>query len=130
MPRPVLNKEINPDTLDSYYWYRKELQSFAKELGLSQAGGKFAIHDRIGHYLRTGLVMLPGRSKVESKFDGNNEKLNLDTVITDNCKNVRLFFKQQPGAGFKFSIDFMNFMKDNVGATLADAIQYYLDRER
>ena len=54
MPRPTLAVDIDPEIFDSYYWYRSELEAFAKLLGLSRAGGKFDIHDRISEFLRTG----------------------------------------------------------------------------
>ena len=131
MARPELNTSIDAETFDSYYWYRQELQTLARELGISSAGGKFDIHDRISHYLRTGEALKPVRVKPTSDFDWATEPLSSDTVITDSYKsteNVRRFFKSRVGESFKFSIDLMNFIKDNQGATLADAVQYYKDR--
>ena len=131
MTRPELHTGIDADTFDSYYWYRNELQSLAKALGLSGEGGKFDIHDRISHYLRTGEKLKPERVKATSDYNWTTEQLSESTIITDsykNTENVRKFFKQQIGASFKFNIDLMNFMKDNQGATLADAVQFYNDR--
>ncbi len=132
MTRPELSEEINADTFDSYYWYRRELAKFAKALGLSSAGGKFDIHDRISHYLRTGEVLKPARHKATSGFNWSKEKLDNTTVITDSYKNnenVRRFFVAAIGESFSFNIDLMNFMKDNIGATLADAVKFYRQRE-
>lgn len=133
MPRPDLNEHIDADTFDSYYWYRHELAVFAKALGLSGAGGKFDIHDRISHYLRTGEIIKPVRRKPASDFNWSNETLSLNTLITDNYKNnnnVRRFFVSQLGESFSFNIDLMNFMKENIGSTLADAVAFYQERQR
>ena len=132
MPRPTLVANIDPEIFDSYYWYRSELEAFAKSLGLSRAGGKFDIHDRISIFLRTGQKSKPQKVKATSKFDWSTEALSLETVITDsykNSENVREFFKAQVGEGFKFYIDLMNFMTDNVGATLADAVDFHNERK-
>lgn len=131
--RPTLTADIEADTFDSYYWYREELEAFAKLLQLSSSGGKFDIHDRISHYLRTGEKIAPKSSKPTSQFDWSKEHLDEKTVITDSYKNnqnVRSFFKEHFGDSFAFSIDLMNFMKDNVGETLGDAVAFYRSIEQ
>lgn len=133
MAKPSLNPGIDADTFDSFYWYRHELQSLAKLLGLSSVGGKFDIHDRISYYLRTGEKLKPASKKPESTFNWATEPLSDSTVITDSYKNnenVRTFFKKKIGSAFKFNIDLMNFMKDNQGATLADAVLFYRSRQQ
>lgn len=67
-------------------------------------------------------------TKPLSKFDWHSAELTPETVITDsyrNSQNVRRFFKSQLGDGFKFNIPFMAWMKENVGATLAEACVAY-----
>ena len=86
MTRPSLSKDIDPDVFDSYYWYRSELETFAKLLKLSRSGGKFTIHDRISHYLRTGEKLKEKKVKPTSTFDWATETLTLETVITDSYK--------------------------------------------
>ncbi len=116
---------MDGETFDSYYWYLSELQDIARELGLSSSGGKFAIHDRISHYLRTGEILAEKAKKTDSKFDWTNETLYPTTVITDNYRNnpnVRRFFVKHLGPGFRFSITFMKWMKAHIGYTLGDAI--------
>lgn len=68
--------------------------------------------------------------KPTSSFDWKSESLTLDTVITDNYKNtqnVRVFFKNQVGADFKFNIEFMEWIRANSGKTLRDACVAFLD---
>lgn len=132
MARPELHSNIDPEVFDSYYWYRSELEDFAKTLGLSKAGGKFEIHDRISHFLRTGEKLKPQCIQPTSTFNWAQEPLSVDTIITDSYKsnaNVRAFFESYVGTSFAFSIDLMAFMKDNIGATLGDAIVYYKARQ-
>ena len=71
------------------------------------------------------LVIKKQTKKPKSNFDWNNQKLNIATVITDNYKNtenVRNFFVTQIGTHFSFNLKFMNWMKENTGKTLNEAI--------
>ncbi len=130
--RPVLDKTISLDAFKDFYWLKKELMVFCRAEGLSQQGGKIAIAERIEKYLGTGEKENPKRRRsilpevrTISKFDWSKEKLTPQTVIRNsykNTENVRAFFKEQLGAHFKFSVRFMNWMKDNVGKNLAEAM--------
>lgn len=126
--RPKLTKDISADDFKLNYWLKEELINFSRELGLSTSGGKIEISDRIQEYLETGRK-LPGNKKIACKaissFDWNNEKLTLQTLITDNYKNsenVRKFFIMHIGDNFRFNVEFMNWIKQNQGKNLADAI--------
>jgi hypothetical protein len=107
---------------------KEELIDFCRQEGLSRRGGKIEIADRIEHYLRTSskeASVKTQKSKPTSHFDWAAATLMLETVITDNYKNsenVRAFFQEQVDGKFKFNVKFMNWMKRNVGKTLADAV--------
>jgi len=125
--RPPLNKEISIDDFREFYWLKTELIEFCRQEGLRKQGGKIEVADRIEVYLRTGVRETAVKKKraPASKFDWNNEPLTLETVITDNYKNsenVRTFFQNQIDGTFKFNVAFMNWMKQNAGKTLADAL--------
>ncbi len=126
--RPNLTKDISLKDFQDFYWLKEELMAFCRAEGLRTSGGKIEIAQRIAHYLQTGEKKSPKlavKAKTSSKFDWNKEALTLETVITDNYKNsenVRAFFEQQIGKGFKFNVKFMNWMKANVGETLQAAI--------
>jgi len=116
--------------LKRWYWLKSELAAEAKRLGLRHSDGKFSILDRIAHFLDTGETSLPNdnRPGPKSKFDWHSAPLTPDTVITDsykNSQNVRRFFKSQLGERFKFTIGFMDWIRLNHGATLADAVVEY-----
>ncbi|MEM0977066.1 MAG: DUF6434 domain-containing protein [Pseudomonadota bacterium] len=128
--RPEITQITTSAELRRWYWYRSELESDCKRRKLKTAGGKFTLLERIAHFLDTGERTWPGDKTVptKSKFDWHGAPLSLETVITDsyrNSQNVRRFFKSQLGDDFKFNIPFMAWMKENVGATLAEACTTY-----
>lgn len=131
MDRPRLTKDITIKDFKDFYWLKAELVQFCKEIGIAYSGGKIEIAQCIQTYLESGTIIKSNdqkRNKTTSKFNWNNEKLTSETRITDNYKNtenVRDFFKQQIGQNFKFKVQFMNWMKNNVGKTLGDAVEQY-----
>lgn len=130
MKRPKLQKISSAEEFKNWYWLKEELISYCREVGIKTTGAKFEIAERIINYLNTGETQTNQKpdkliQKPTSKFDWKNEQLTVDTVITDNYKNnsnVRKFFLQQVGGKFSFSIDLMQWMKDNIGKTLGDAV--------
>jgi len=125
--RPPLNTHISPKDFREFYWLKKELMAFCKQEGLRTSGSKTEITERIIHFLETGKKeTYVSTSKPSSTFDWQQEALSLETVITDNYKNtenVRNFFEQELGKGFKFNVKFMNWMKSHVGKTLQEATE-------
>jgi hypothetical protein len=124
--RPNLNERISIKDFQDFYWLKNELTSFCREMGISGSGGKIEIANRIKRFLATGENVPHVRVSSLSKFDWNTEKLNAETVITDNYKNtenVRYFFKNTVGEKFKFNVQFMDWMKVSKGKTLADAAE-------
>ncbi len=128
--RPEIAAITTGAELKRWYWLKDELAAEAKRLGLKCSDNKFAILDRIAHFLDTGETSLPSDSKPGpgSSFDWHSAALTPETVITDsykNSQNVRRFFKAQVGDQFKFTIGFMDWIRLNHGATLADAVAEY-----
>ena len=125
--RPELTKNISAEDFADFYWLKAELLHFCRTEKLNIGGGKLELAKRIEKYLETGIreknTAAPKRTI--SKYDWNNEKLTLETIITDNYKNtenVRLFFVEQIGSKFKFNVMFMNWMKGASGKTLKQAV--------
>ncbi len=123
--RPDLNSQITAEEFRDFYWLKEELVEFCKAEGLDRRGGKIELADRIAHFLETGgKVNSRTPAKPKSDFDWGNAELTPKTVITDNYRNtenVRAFFKTTVGSKFRFTVKFMNWMKENVGATLEEA---------
>ena len=127
MDRPNLDKNISLKDFNDFYWLKQELTDFCRTVGISTSGGKNEVADRIRHYLSTSEVIKHEHKKTKksSKFNWDKEKLTRKTIITDNYKNgenLRSFFIRELGSHFSFNVIFMNWMKENVGKTLGDAI--------
>lgn len=130
--RPLIDTIATGAELRRWYWRKDELVPRARALGVKTTGGKFLILDRIAHCLDTGETVFPGDQTVKptSDFDWHAAPLDDATVITDsyrNTQNVRRYFKARLGEKFKFNIAFMEWMRANVGKSLADACAAYPD---
>ncbi len=111
--------------LQRWYWLKAELVDYCKAIEIPYTGNKSAITERIAHFLDTGKISQPVRQQVASNFNWAKEELRLETMITDsyrNGPNVRRFFSEHIGPKFRFNIAFMQWMKSNIGKTLADAV--------
>ncbi len=130
MERPNLDNNISLTDFKEFYWLKEELVEFCKKTGISTSGSKVELTNKIQHHFSTGKVVANFKKtqKVLSKFDWNNEPLNLMTVITDsykNTENVRAFFTKQIGSNFSFNVKFMKWMKENEGKNLNDALEHW-----
>lgn len=128
MKRPILNKHISLADFREFYWLKEELVAFCKELKIPSNASKIELTNRIVSFLENGYYQEVKKNILtpKSTFDWSSNTLLPSTLITDNYKNtenVRLFFEEQIGKKFHFSVIFMNWMKGNVGKTLADACE-------
>ena len=124
--RPDIASVTTGAELARWYWLKAELKDRAGALGLPRTGSKAEIADRLARFLDTGEVAAPQRRSAISRFDWAREALTPETVITDsyrNGPNARAFFEAHYGPGFAFNIAFMDWMRANVGRTLADAVE-------
>ncbi|MFT5133460.1 MAG: hypothetical protein ACI9SC_001932 [Gammaproteobacteria bacterium] len=65
-------------------------------------------------------------------FNWHSDTITESTLINrsyKNTQNVRRFFKSRCGDQFKFNRDFMQWMKEAEGKTMADAIGEWLNRQ-
>ncbi|MEO1445737.1 MAG: DUF6434 domain-containing protein [Cyanobacteria bacterium J06635_11] len=128
--RPAIESIESGEEFKRWYWLKEELVSYCRTLGLGTAGQKQVLTARIVTFLDTGKIVRPVSKKVTSTFDWSKETLTLGTRTTDsyrNSQNVRKFMKQQVGDRFAFSNEFMEWMRDNMGKTLADAVEFWID---
>lgn len=127
--RPNLTKDIAVQDFKDFYWLKKELTDFCGVVGLSKQGDKLTLTNRIETFLETGKIEKSNHrksKKAQSNFDWNTATLTLKTPLTDNYKNtenVRAFFEKEIGKQFKFNVQFMNWMKRNIGKNLGEAIE-------
>lgn len=126
--RPPINSINTSAELRRWYWLKAELVTYCREYRIPYSASKFELLDRIAYFLDTGDIPKTSHKKVTSSFDWKTEILTLDTVITDSYKstqNVRRFMTEHVGKHFSFNIEFMRWMKTNIGRTLGDAIDYW-----
>ncbi|WP_119165324.1 DUF6434 domain-containing protein [Algihabitans albus] len=138
--RPDLDRIADSASFRDWYWLKSELIIFCRNHGLRCAGSKAEIAERIVHHLDTGerdIPQTPGHDRQPgrraSRINWAHLEITPETVITDsytNGPNVRAFFRAQIGARFRFNIAFMNWMRDNCGRTMADAVEAWLRIER
>ena len=126
MKRPNALEIQSSDELRKWYWLKTELVMLSKCRGISSAGSKADLMDRLANELdgKKEANMILG--KATSKFNWATEELTCNTIITDSYKNgqnTRKFFKIHCGEKFSFSISFMTWMKKNTGKTLQDAVE-------
>ncbi|MFC4403896.1 DUF6434 domain-containing protein [Gracilibacillus xinjiangensis] len=122
--RPNLTKTIKVEDFQEYYWLKKELQQFCREHGISAAGSKVEIADRIVTFLKTGERKKPAR-KTRVAISSSNTELSLDTIIAENhrcSQQVRAFF-QSLIPNFHFSTHIQNYFKQNAGKTYRDVVE-------
>lgn len=128
--RPNLTKDIGIEAFDEYYWLKEELLTFCRENGISAAGSKVELANRIKFYLRTGEIQKPIR-KPSGNRNKKVENVSLETVITENhrcSQEVRAFFKTVL-PNFHFSTYIQNYFKTNIGKTYRDVVDAWNEEE-
>ncbi len=133
--RPAIERIKTGVEFERWYWLKAELLDYCRLRGLGTVGQKRELAARIVQYLDTGTVAKPQTKKVVSTFDWGKEPLTPRTKITDsyrNSQNMRQFMKAHAGEHFKFSNEFMEWMRGNEGKTLKDAIKFWrsLDQKK
>jgi Domain of unknown function (DUF6434)/SAP domain-containing new25 len=123
--RPNIENCTSGDEFRRWYYLKSELVDFAKTKRISVIGGKFEIAERIEAVLNSEPIPQAKKRHPISRFDWANASLHTELAITDNISfgpNVRGFFRRQIGPGFVCSSDFMDWVKENIGSTLSEAV--------
>lgn len=108
-----------------HYYLKEELIEFCRNTGLSTSGSKSDINERIIHYLRTGEALPP---VVRKNTADPPAVLSRGSKIEENVRcseKHRAFFKEHIGEGFKFNVEFMEWLRSNAGRTYDEAIVEY-----
>ncbi|MBN7814579.1 DUF6434 domain-containing protein [Algoriphagus pacificus] len=135
MGRPDFESIKSGEEFNKWYWLKEEMVAICKSSGLPSTGRKFDLRDRIMHALDNNgeLKAEPKKQNPRSKFNWAKADLSLETKITDNVSfgpNFRTFMKSQIGNSFSCTSDFMDWVKENEGKTLENAIQKYHQLEK
>jgi len=133
----TLDAHISVKDFRDFYWLKAELQDFCRGVGLSTAGGKREIADRIEAFLRTGR-----RGSASSRGPARpaprvNElptsALSMSTRAPAGFRctqHVRRFFEREVSPQFRFTVTLQQHIKDNPGITFAQiAAQWKREHE-
>jgi len=131
--RPKLNKKIIVGDFKDFYWLKKELVSFCREIGINSSGGKIEIADRISEYLKTGKVIKKTATK-KLKLPKSVEPITKDTIIGIEYRSYREkkdFLKSIIGKQFHFTAHLLDYFKQNAGKkSYSDFIdEWYKEQE-
>ncbi len=132
--RPTFDQIRNSSEFNNWYWKKSDLVDICIRSGLPYGGNKFELIDRILFALDNPDIKAPviKKKKPASTFNWAREELRLSTVITDSVSfgpNFRNFMKSQIGPQFSCHSDFMKWVKQHPGKTLADAIFQWQELE-
>lgn len=110
--RPQFNEIKSFEEFSKYYWYREELETICKKLGIESGEMKLELNHNIEEYFKGNLIQKK-RRRPESACAGKTGAeipLTLETSLID-CKfcfsqRFREFFSEQTGIkNFKFNAD-------------------------
>ena len=109
-----------------FYWLKEELQRFCREQGLAPSGSKRVLEERIEHFLRTGRPMDPRPSSDRPSAEARRLRstpasgLSMDTRAPRGFRctqQVRAFFLEHLGPGFRFTVPLQRFIREHHGVT-------------
>lgn len=127
MDRPILTAQTSVEDFRAFYWLKAELTAFCRSAGLSAAGSKQEIADRIAQFLETGAretsVQSGGRTpgKMPDRFTR-------ETVIGAGWRcseSLRAFFSAETGKPFKFNQVMRDLVNYGQGKTLGEALEIW-----
>ncbi len=121
--RIKLNRTISVEDFLSFYWLKKELHKFCSDNGLSTAGSKHEIQDRIAQFLRTGTIKKPKQTSPPKKQ--SSVILSLNAVIPSGftcTREARNFFIEHAGNDFKYTVLLQRYLKAHPGITFGQLI--------
>jgi hypothetical protein len=125
--RPDIRSVTSGAELARWYWLKTELQALARRLGVSTAGGKQELAQRIAARLDGLPPPAPVRARGPSAPPLRGV-LTLDTVLPAGQKmtqTLRDFLGQHVGPGFHFDGHMRRFFSQSKGQTLAAAVAHW-----
>ncbi len=124
--RPQLSADTDAEVFMSFYYLKEELMRFCRENGLSAAGSKAQLTERIAYFLKTGRELKNNTRHTAKPVMA--EKITDDTLIEENIvcsQKHRTFFEEKIGKGFSFNVQFQKWLKANAGKNYSEAVDAY-----
>ena len=85
--------------------------------------------DNLEDIIRATLPeLMSGKSKAKRSAVNRQVPTSLDDAIAPNIvcsQDLRAFFEQYLGKGFRFKVEFQNWLRENAGLTFRDAVDAY-----
>ncbi|MFE1409647.1 DUF6434 domain-containing protein [Streptomyces sp. NPDC058746] len=133
--RPALTPQLSGAELRRWYWTLAELSTLAREMGLSAGGGKVAVTARLAAALDglpapAAAPAAPARPAARRTARQLAAPVDGGTVIPpgQRCSQVlREYFTREIGPGFHFDAFMRDYVTQNAGRTLADAVAHWHD---
>lgn len=120
--RPFLSTRLESQAFRNFYYLKEELCAFCRSVGLSAAGSKQELTERIARFLETGeKVGKPSVHKPKRLIQEITPKTVIEKDIVCSEKH-RAFFRREIGKSFTFNIAFQKWLKSHAGSTYADAV--------
>jgi hypothetical protein len=126
--RPPLAPGLSGAELLRWYWLKDELVGLARQLGISAAGSKPELTQRLIAALDGEPVPTPTRRRASPPSAQLSGPLGPDTVIPpgQRCsQELRAFFAQHVGRTFRFDAAMRDFIAAGAGRTLGDAVEHW-----
>jgi len=131
--RPNLDKNISIKDFRDFYWLKKELATFCREIGITSVGGKIDIANRIKEYLNTGKIITSTPQK-KRKLPKASKPITQDAIIGiehRTYKEKKEFLQSVIGKQFHFTVHLLDWFKKYSGKkTYSDFIkEWYKEQE-
>ena len=126
MNRPSLSKNLSELEFRRWYWLKSELIAFCREHGVSSAGAKEQIAEKVAAHL--GGRALSQFVTARRKSGKMPSEFSLDTLIGEGWRftyKLRDFFVLHCGSGFRVNEPLRELMATGQGRPLSDAIALY-----
>ncbi|MDB4989862.1 MAG: cytoplasmic protein [Myxococcaceae bacterium] len=135
--RGALTRHTSVHDFREFYWLKSELQDFCREHGLSCAGGKCEIADRIEAFL-AGAVRTVRAERDEPRRIDSEEARRFNALTAPQftmktriprgfrcTQELRKFFARNVDPEFRFTVTLQNYIKEHPGISFEELAAYW-----
>lgn len=141
MMRPQFNEIKSFSEFSKFYWYRDELKTICKQLGIDSSGMKAELNHNIEEYFKGNLILPKPHEAIRARISSSSDDIPLTletTLLSCNFRftqRFRDFFSEQTGIkSFKFNTDMVATAKKvretkDTSFTLGDMLDIFYGRK-